>query len=226
MSPKDTEQFAQLELQVRRLRIALVLGALGLAVVFGAGWKPDDGIVEATKFVLLDAQGHPVAILGTDAETGSGLRLLGSTEDARAAFTIKPNGDPELEMSRNVKALARVRLGCTSGGLAFHGLQADDNVAGVQFQFRNGEYSHIAVMSSDRASEVNIGVSADTAGLGGHGPHGGGFAFSAPKNQEVSMLLRDPDRKNRVELRVPAEGDPVLEFKRADGEVTWRAGGK
>lgn len=226
MSPNDSERVACLEAQIRRLRVAVTIAALALAVLLGAAWKPGDGVVEATRFVLLDAQGHEVAILGTDAEHGSGLMLIGATEDARAYFTIKPNGDPELTMTRDVKDLARARLGCTSEGTSFLGLQADDRAAGILLQFRNGNYSGISVMSPDRSSEVNIAVSAQTAVLGGRGPHGKGFGFSAADNKEVSMGLWDPGSKNRVDLRVPAAGDPVLEFKDPQGEVTWRSGGK
>ena len=59
----------------KRLVVCLVLTMCGIVL---AGWKPTPGVVQSTKFVLVDSKGQSRGELGLDAKGNTLFELLGT----------------------------------------------------------------------------------------------------------------------------------------------------
>lgn len=107
-SSPQRDRLAALEAQVNALQRARVLARVGYVALFllliGFIWSANQGLmlrphlVEATRFVVVDAQGRQRATWGLDDDGASRLALLDSLGAARLRLSVLPSGWPGLAL--------------------------------------------------------------------------------------------------------------------------------
>jgi hypothetical protein len=107
-APLQSERLAALEAQVTALRRARVLARVGYITLFllliGFIWSANQGLmlrppaIEATRFVVVDAQGRQRATWGLDDDGAARLVLLDSLGVARLRLSVLSSGWPGIAL--------------------------------------------------------------------------------------------------------------------------------
>ena len=216
MSPIDDlhVRLERLERANRRWRHAALGCAVALTTLVAAGFaRPRDEVVEAQRFVLVDADGKETAVLGPD-NLGN-PHLLMRKDRAHALMTLS---GPAVHM-RGYDGKRSSFLGIDTTGATKLELTSDKVVDGVRL-----------VVKKDGSSGVYVldGTGRDRATL--EAPSVGGALLTVRDERGElrgqlgvdpqalpSLLLYDGARARRIGMLVNDEGQPYLSLQDAGG---------
>ena len=141
---------ARLEKQLRVLRLAL--GAMVLAVggmALTAWTMPQEQIVTAEKFMVLDADGIPRGMFGLLADGASvGMMFTDLGGTARMEVGVDPNGSPRVAVMDDQQRL-RAEIGMSDDGSARIVLADPSEIARASLSVNNEGAAQLAFIGPD-----------------------------------------------------------------------------
>jgi hypothetical protein len=191
----------------------VVMGMVAAGLVGGlvARWLPPPApaqaaegapkVVRAESFVLTDADGKEIGVLGRTAD-GTALVIKNKDGKMRASLGVTPGGD---------------------AGLAVYDIQGRPRISASS----TPEGSSVILVDADGKERLAMGLGPDAPGL----PEQAGMAVRdqngkirfgmgvTPDGKGCGWDLRDTDGK----VRIAASDGPALTLKDPDGRTVWQA---
>ncbi len=202
-APGLDDRLAQVERELSRWRRgAAGLMAVGVlsAIVIGAGRDdPKPGVVEATRFVLLDEAGRKRGAFGTGAKGSPGLVLADAEGRFRGAFGLTSDGRPYFRLDDERGKIVTSAAQHEDGSSALWLGSIRDPVSGrislstsrdgrSMIDLGHGESTRVTLSSSDNDANIKINREDDSSGVNLYVHDGDPRITLTDQNNKIQML--------------------------------------